>query len=119
MTRESKAAADQFAALGIPEADWTDTMRLAVKQRWSNLPVDVKVDDLRTRVAAVKKDPTPTAADLEAAGFAGDARTEAARLKRNAAVNAWRTRGQLQAALDARELKFAAMRAARGHKAAA
>lgn len=113
MTRNSTPAADQFAALGIPEADWTDTMRLAVKQRWTNLPVDEKVGVLREQIAAVTKDPTPTADELAASGFAGDPVKEAARLKRNAAVNAWRARGQLQAALDARELRFAAIRAHR------
>jgi hypothetical protein len=113
MTRNTQSAADQFAGLGLAEADYTPAMTLAVKQRWSNLPIDRKVDDLRAAVAAVKAVETPTVEILEAQGFEGDAKVEAARLKRNATVNAWRERNQLQAALDAREARYAAMRAQR------
>lgn len=115
MTRNSVKAADAFAALGIAPADWTDTMRLAVKQNWTNLPVDKKVDDLRAEIAAIKPEPVPPAEVLLAQGFGteDECRAEVNRLKRNASVNAWRARGQLQAALDAREAKFARVRAAR------
>lgn len=110
-----KGAAAQFEALGIPEADWTDAMRLAVKQRWSNLPVDVKVDDLRASLAAVTEPAAPTEAELVAAGFTTEPaqHDELARRKRNAKVQAWRARKQIQAALDARDLRFKAMRAKR------
>lgn len=109
MNRKSTPAAEQFSAMGLEPADWTDTMRIAVKQRWTNLPVDAKVDDLRTQIAAVTPAPAPTVEVLLAQGFGteDECRTEVARLKRNASVNAWRTRNQLQAALDARELKYA------------
>lgn len=118
-----KNAAAQFAALGIPETDWTDAMRLAVKQKWSSLPVDAKVADLRARLASVETPAVPTIEALRlefrAAGRAADLAAEDAiaehkRLKRNAAVTAWRARNQIQAALDAREAKFAALRAKRG-----
>lgn len=116
MTRKNNSAAAQFAAMGIDPKDFTETMELAVKQKWSGLPVDEKVDDLRAQIADVEVDPTPTADMLQATGFSRDpdaCRVEAARLKRNATVNAWRRRGQLQAALDAREIKFAKVRAKR------
>lgn len=122
MTRRTPAA-EQFAALGIPETDWTDAMRLAVKQKWSGLPVDAKVADLRTQLDELTARPleVPTVADIKAtmilAGAAvvtdAAAETEHKRLKRNAAVNHWRERNQIQAALDARDLKFAALRAKR------
>lgn len=113
--KKSTAAAAQFTALGIDEADYTDAMRLAVKQRWSNLPVDQKVDDLRAALAAVKEPALPTDDELVAAGFTTDVakHDEMARRKRNAKVQAWRARKQIQAALDARDLRFRAMRAKR------
>lgn len=121
-------AAEQFAALGLTDpAAWSPAMNLAVKQKWANLPVDRKVDDLRAELAAVEVAKTPDAAALLAGNAAGAtepcyaaatdqaaADVEAARLKRNAKVNAWRVRNQIQAALDARAMKFAAMRAGRG-----
>jgi hypothetical protein len=121
MTRNSKPAAEQFADLGLTNPKhWTPAMELAVKQKWSNLPIGDKVDDLRAAIADVVTDVTPSPEMLQATGFSKDVdacRVEAARLKRNATVNAWRKRNQLQAALDAREMRYAAMRAARTHKA--
>lgn len=116
MARNSKPAAAQFDALGLTPTDWTPAMQMAVKQKWANLEVDAKVDDLRARIADVEPDPTPTADILMASGFSTDedeCAAEARRLKRNATVNAWRERTQLQAALDARELRYAKVRAAR------
>ena len=116
MARNSKPAAAQFEALGLTPKDWTPAMQMAVKQKWSNLPVDDKVDDLRQRIADVEPEPTPSPDILMATGFstkADECAEEAKRLKRNATVNAWRVRTQLQAALDARELRFAKVRAAR------
>lgn len=124
MTRQKATpAAEQFAALGLnDQTAWTPAMALAVKQKWANLPIDRKVDDLRSELAAVAVEQTPDAAALAADpdfqkqwGPADDAvinaaQAEAHRLKRNAKVNAWRQRNQIQAALDARALKFAAMR---------
>lgn len=114
-------AAEQFAALGIAEADYTKAMTLAVKQRWSNLPVERKVADLRAELAAVEAPVVPTVdalrTALEAAGeplAQAAAEAEHARLKRNAAVTAWRAKNKLQAAIDARDIKFAALRAKRG-----
>jgi hypothetical protein len=113
MTRNSKPAEQQFLDLGLTDrATWTPAMNLAVKQKWSNLEVDAKVDDLRARIAAVTTAETPPVEVLTAQGVA-DPEKEAARLRRNAGVNAWRVRSQLQAALDARELKFAALRGKR------
>lgn len=124
-TRTRKTpAAEQFAALGLTdEAAWSKAMQLAVKQRWSGLPVDVKVADLRAQLAAVTVADVPSVDEMvaEAVALGGtddDATREKAeaehkRLKRNAAVNAWRERNQIQAALDARDLKFAGLRAAR------
>ena len=117
MARNSKPAAEQFDALGLTPKDWTPSMQMAVKQKWSNLEVDAKVDDLRQRIADVEPVPTPTPEILMASGFSADldeCTEEAKRLKRNATVNAWRTRTQLQAALDARELRFAKTRATKG-----
>ena len=102
---KSKKPADLFEEMGIPEADWTEPMRLAVKQKWSGLRVDEKVDVLRKELAAVEAVAVPSSVTDP---------DEVKRLKRNAAVNAWRTRNQIQAALDARDLKFAALRAKRG-----
>ena len=117
MTRNSKTAEQQFTELGLTVRDYTPAMKLAIKQRWSNLEVDAKVDDLRARVAAVKVEETPSAEILQAQGMdPEEARAEAARLRRNAGVQAWRARNQLQAALDAREAKFAKMRGKRGNK---
>lgn len=121
MTRVRRTpAAEQFKALGIPEADWTPAMTLAVKQNWSGLPVDEKVADLRNRLAAVETVATPSTEEIVANNLAatgiGDrdaAEVEAKRLARNAGVTAWRSRKQLQAALDARDLKFKALRASR------
>lgn len=122
--RGGKSAAEQFKAMGIPESDWTDTMQVAVKQRWSSLPVDEKVADLRARLAAVAEPVLPSLEDLtkqyEAAADPHAEQTatdELARLKRNAKVQTWRARKQIQAALDARDLKFKALRSA-GTKAA-
>ena len=122
-------AAEQFAALGIAKDDWTDAMRLAVKQKWSGLPVDAKVADLRALLDAATATPldVPSVEDikkqmiLDGAVIAADAEAikEHKRLKRNAAVNAWRERNQIQAALDARDLKFAALRAKRKAKTSA
>lgn len=117
MTRKTPAA-EQFAALGIAEDDYTDAMQLAVKQKWSGLPVEDKVADLRAALEALEAPTVPDVAQIKAdLVLAGNtvvsdemATAEHKRLKRNAAVNAWRTRNQIQAALDARELKFAAMR---------
>ena len=115
-------AAEQFAALGFADPlDWTPAMALAVKQKWTNLPVDRKVDVLRADLAAVMVSVTATAHDLVVAGFSTDAdacATEASRLVRNAKVNAWRVRNQIQAALDARALKFAILRQSKAVKAA-
>lgn len=107
---KSVSAAEQFAALGLTDASkWTPAMNLAVKQKWSSLPVDAKVDDLRTRLAAVKTPAVPSIHALtQQLGTADAAKAEHARLLRNAKVNAWRARNQIQAALDAREMKFAA-----------
>lgn len=114
-------AAEQFAALGIPEDDYTDAMRLAVKQKWTGLPVDAKVADLRDQLAALKPTEVETPAQIKTrlilagAPVVTDAEVdvEHKRLKRNAAVNDWRARNQIQAALDARDAKFAALRAKR------
>jgi hypothetical protein len=108
MPRKSTPAAEQFRAMGLEPSEWTEPMKIAVKQRWSNLPVDAKVDELRAQIAAVAPAPVPTVEVLQAQGFGteDECRTEVARLKRNASVNAWRSRNQFQAALDARELKF-------------
>lgn len=112
-------ARDAFAALGLTETDWTPAMRLAVKQKWTNLPVDEKVSVLRERLQAVSAESTADAQTLHNAGFGTEEEcaAEAARLKRNAGVQAWRARNQIQAALDAREAKFAKMRAGRALKA--
>lgn len=125
------AAADQFAALGLDQSVWTEPMRIAVAQKWSGLPVDTKVGDLRDQLAAPYELVVPTVDELiEAAAAAGGGDTadddalgvraaaEHARLTRNAKVNAWRARTKLQAALDARELRFAALRAAKAAPAA-
>jgi len=117
-------AAEQFHALGLTdEKAWTPTMLLAVKQRWSGLPVDQKVADLRAALAAVEVAAVPSVDEMvaEAVSLGGTdndatrdkATTEHKRLKRNAAVNAWRERNQIQAALDARDLKFRALRSAK------
>lgn len=114
MTRRLTPAAEQFHQMGLTPADYTPAMEIAVKQKWGDLPVDDKVADLRDRIDAVTTEPTPTAIELEHAGLDAEAAaTEAKRLKRNAKVQAWRERNHLQAALDARELKFARMRAAK------
>jgi hypothetical protein len=122
MTRtKATPAAEQFAALGLTDQSaWSPAMNLAVKQKWANLPVDRKVDDLRAELAAIAVDEVPTVDMLEGSAMPqhGDARemtrdeavAEHARLLRNAKVNAWRKRNQIQAALDARALKFAQMR---------
>lgn len=117
-------AADAFAALGIAPADFTDAMTLAVKQRWSGLQTDAKVADLRAQLAAVEVAVVPSVDEMLAEHAAmgepiddvarARATAEHKRLKRNAAVNAWRERNRLQAALDARDLKFKALRASRG-----
>lgn len=118
-------AADQFAGLGITPDQYTPAMQVAVKQKWSALRVDEKVADLRAAHAAVLLPPVPTVEEMlaEHAVVTGQpvtdddrtrAEAEVVRLRRNAAVNAWRERTKLQAALDARDLKFAALRAKRG-----
>lgn len=120
MTRRTPAA-DQFKALGIPETDWTDAMQLAVKQKWSGLPVDDKVADLRAALEALTQPEVPTVEQIKGElVLAGNpvvtddmATAEHKRRKRNAAVNHWRARNQIQAALDAREAKFAMMRGKR------
>jgi hypothetical protein len=131
-------AAQQFEKLGLGPADYTTAMRNAVNQRWSELPVDRKVDELRADLAAVTREATATVEELldaevqilaqngvtmtvdELPAATRDAAVkEAERLKRNAGVNAWRERGKIQAALDARELRFAAMRAGKARKTAA
>jgi len=123
-------AADQFAALGLTADQFTPAMQLAIKQKWSGLPVDKKVGDLRDALAAVTPPTHATLVDLlEASNADHPGRTideqhslagaEHARLKRNAAVAAWRERNKLQAAIDARDLKFAALRAKRGKSAGA
>ena len=115
MTRNSKSAEQQFADLGLTARDYTPAMVLAIKQHWSNLQIDAKVDDLRAAIKAVTTEETATADILIAKGMPEDeARSEAARLRRNAGVQAWRQRNQLQAALDAREAKFAKMRGGKG-----
>jgi hypothetical protein len=114
--KQSTAAAAQFAQLGIPEADWTSAMSLAVRQKWSSLPVEKPVAELRRELAQVAVPRVPSRGELAAMHPTYDEAAvvkEEARLKRNAAVHAWRQRNQLQAALDARELRFAAMRAKR------
>lgn len=120
-------AAEQYQSLGLTDpAVYTPAMLLAIKQKWTGLPVDKAVAELRAAVAAVEQAPVPTVPELKAqlilAGVNpcsdADAVLEQKRLKRNAAVNAWRTRNQLQAALDARDLKFAGLRAKRGTKVA-
>lgn len=118
-------AAEQFTALGINPADYTPAMQLAVKQKWGNLRVNEKVDVLRRDLAAVVTEPAPPVESIEATARAmGEADptayavAEHKRLKRNHAVAAWRARNQIQAALDARDLKFKAMRAKRGSKSA-
>lgn len=122
-TRKTPAA-EQFRALGLTdEAAWTKAMQLAVKQRWSGLPVDQKVADLRAALAAVTGADVPSVDEMvaEAVALGGtdddvaraNAEAERKRLVRNANVNAWRERNQIQAALDARDLKFAGLRAAR------
>jgi hypothetical protein len=123
-TPRKTPAAEQFAALGLTdETAWTKAMQLAVKQRWAGLPVDVKVADLRARLAAVETAVVPTVEEMLAEHAAmgepiddvarARAEAERKRLVRNANVNAWRERNQIQAALDARDLKFSALRAAR------
>lgn len=121
-------AREQFLALGLTdESAWTPAMVLAVKQKWSGLPLDVKVADLRAQLAALEAEELPSVTELvtsmAAAGETGAdlperAAAELKRRKRNAAVNLWRSRNQLQAALDARDLKFAALRAKRGTQVA-
>lgn len=110
-------AAEQFAALNIDPADYTPAMALAVKQKWSGLPIDKKVGELRDALAAVESPDVPTVDDLAAQG-ADDPEAERKRLVRNAKVHVWRQRNQIQAALDARDIRFKAMRAARGSKKA-
>jgi hypothetical protein len=121
---KSKAtpAAEQFIAHGLTdESAYTPAMQLAIKQKWTGLPIDSPVATLRDAIAKIKPKPVPSVtdvmADLAAQGVSpvsGEAAAaEVKRLKRNAAVQAWRERNQLQAALDARELKFAALRAKR------
>lgn len=107
------AAADQFAKLGLTPADWTPAMGVAVKQKWTGLDVDAKVADLRERIEAQVR-PTLDTIRAQHPGVDDD---EATRLLRNAKVNAWRVRTRLQAALDARELRFAKMRAAKASAA--
>lgn len=120
--KKATPAAEQFAVLGVSKSDYTDAMKLAIRQKWTNLPVDVPVAELRTRLAAVTPAPVPSLEevtvaiaaahpDLPVEDVADKARTEQARLKRNAAVHAWRQRNQLQAALDARDHKFKVLRA--------
>lgn len=119
-------AADQFAALGLNPSDWTPTMALAVKQRWTDLPIETKVGDLREQLAALVPAPVPPVGDVKAAMILerratvadDEAAAEHRRLKRNAAVNHWRARNQIKAALEARDAKFAKMRARRGQTAA-
>lgn len=112
-TKKSRAAAAQFAELGIDEADYTPAMRLAVKQKWSSLPVDQPVGKLREQIAAVVTEQPDMAALTAAFPEPAEFEAELRRLKRNYAVTAWRRRNQLQAALDARDLRFAAMRSKR------
>ena len=120
-------AAQQFEQLGIELKDHTRAMQLAVSQRWTNLPVDLPVGELRKRIAAVKTAPVASVEDVMAdrvtAGenpvVRADCEAEVARLKRNAAVNAWRERNQLQAALDAREIAWRARFAKKSTKKAA
>jgi hypothetical protein len=115
------SALDAFASLGLTDQTvFTKAMALAVKQRWTDLPTDRKVDELRADLAVLEADgPAEVASVLALEGIGSgldhaEAEKEHARLKRNAAVNHWRARNQIQAALDARDLKFAAMRAKRG-----
>lgn len=110
-------AAAQFAALGIAEEDYTDAMRTAVTQRWAGLPVEKKIGDLRAELAAIET-PTITLDDVprgtgDPAVVEAAAAEELKRLRRNAAVNTWRAKTKLQAAIDARDVKFAALRAKR------
>jgi hypothetical protein len=112
------SARQQFDKMGIDPADYTKPMQIAIKQRWTLLPVECKVGDLRNMLAAVTPAPTPSAVELAAENLARDgiedrdgAEREAKRLAANARVNAWRERGRIQAALDARDLKYAALRA--------
>lgn len=116
-TRKTPAA-EQFTALGIDPDAYTKAMKIAVKQGWGDLPVTTKVGDLRAQLAAVEPAKVPTANELLAeAALAGgngiatreSAEADHARLAANAKVNAWRARMKLQAALDARGLKFEAL----------
>ena len=112
MTRHAPAtpAADAFAGLGLDETEWTPAMTIAVRQCWSGLPTDAPVADLRAAIANI---PQPTRDTIAAQNPDVTDADELSRLCRNAKVNAWRKRTQLQAALDARSLRFAKMRAAR------
>lgn len=82
----------------------TDAQRLAYRQGWSKLPTG-KVGELRDALAAVA---TPTAAD-----YPGDDKA-----LRNARVGTWRTRKQLEAAIDAQGAPTARVRAIGKVKAA-
>lgn len=100
----------------------------AAKQGWK-IDATPTIGALRTALAAVTVTVTPTASQLSAdpafrpelertTGAADSPRivaatAEAARLERNAKVNAWRDRQRLQAAIDRRGASFALLRAAK------
>lgn len=113
MASKKTPAAAAFEKLGAKPVDYTPAMRLAVKQKWTDLPTEVPVAELRERLAALEAPSVPTLAELEADESVTDPAGELVRLKRNAAVNAWRARNRLQAALDARNLRYAALRSAK------
>lgn len=103
------AAADQFAALGLDPEEWTPAMKVAVSQKWTGLETDAKVSELQQRLDDHVR---PTMDDV-LKDHPGVDDAEAARLLRNRKVDSWRVRTRLQAALDARRLRFTKMRAAR------
>lgn len=120
-------ATESFEKLGIDPADYTRAMTNAVKQRWGNLPTAKTVEALRADLAAVTVAETPTADRLvmdliatipDGIERAAKAESEAKRLAANAKVNAWRERGRIQAALDARSLYFARLRTGKAKTAA-
>jgi hypothetical protein len=122
ITSDPDAVAVRFAPL-------TDAQRHALKQGWNLTDLlGLTVAELRARLAAVTPADVPSVVDLATqapADLPMDelpstwAVKEHARLKRNAVTNAWRERMRLQAALDTRGAKYAALRAKRGTKASA
>lgn len=116
-SRTAAAVVEELKAAG---AEITPALEVAVKQKWT-LP-EGTMAELKAQLDAVQMpNDLPTAEALYEANFHADkeaCKTEAARLVRNAKTNDWRNRTRLQAAIDARTLKFA-VRGAKGKAAQA